>query len=436
MPKKNSYICIECNQTHTQWSGQCPDCKQWNSLELAIQNKISNTSKPIKEIKDFVKMKPPVKTELGNCDNVFGNGLTVGSITLIAGEPGIGKSTFLLQVLSSLSRCSGEKISALYVSGEESENQIFERAIRIDKSEPLFKVLSTSIWQDVTEVIKREKPSLVIIDSIQTIRDDEISSQAGSSTQLRAVTSDAIEQLKGRGITTILVGHVTKEGSIAGPKHVEHMVDTVLTFSKNDADLRVLKAKKNRFGAVGEEAQFRMTQEGLLPVSFEETIPKISKNEVGVTYSLTKKGNATTLVELQALVIENKYGQGRRVIQGADAANIHTILAVLEKELKIPLSNHDIYIKTNLENASKNRSLDMGICCAVLSSYHNVTLNIQRAWLGELRLGGVFKDYKIGLDENSMLKKCKIEATTSDKLYNSKKIDNVVALNNYLKTSA
>lgn len=436
MPRKNSYICTECDQEQSQWTGQCPTCKKWNSLELIIKKASANSLKRNQNFEnENYDILAPLQTKLGNCDKVFGSGITRSSISLLAGEPGIGKSTILLQIIDALQHTE-VNTTVLYVSGEESSFQVKERAKRLGLENRRLKVLSTSIWQDVLEIVKQSRPHVVIIDSIQTIRDDDIASQAGSSAQLRAVTSEAIDRLKSRGITTILVGHVTKEGIIAGPKHVEHMVDTVLTFTKNESDLRILKAKKNRFGEVGEEAQFRMSSKGLIPVSFEETLPKISINEVGVTYSLIKKGTLNGLVEIQALVVENKFGQGKRIIQGLELNKVNTILAVLEKELKLPLNNHDIYIKTNLESATKNKNLDFAICGAILSSYYGVTFNERRAWLGELRLGGVIKEHSISLEEEKFLSKCSLDIVTSQTILGTQKFVNVGFLNDFIKDKA
>ncbi len=385
--KRQGYECTQCGYRTAKWQGQCQDCKSWNSFEEYSINKHSNQislTRPITQVTSHIDH---FTLELGDTGKVFGCGLMVGSLSLLAGEPGVGKSTFLIELCKTLIKENKIK-TILYVSGEESEAQISSRAKRLRHNEGGLSILSTGLWQNILETVIVKKPDIVIIDSLQTIRDDDLPSQAGSPNQLRAITSEIIHHFKGAGITTILVGHVTKEGSIAGPKHVEHMVDSVFTLTKNQKEVRILKANKNRFGTVNEEAYFQMKEDGLRPLMAADYYPSVRTDEYGVAYLVSRKGTTLNLIEIQALVIENKYNQGKRICQNIELNKLHLILAVLEKELKIPLSTFDVFIKASDEARSEGCFPDLAIATSILSSFHQSVLKNPFAMIGEVRLGG------------------------------------------------
>lgn len=377
------FRCSSCEYLATMWCGQCPSCKSWNSLEE--QGFLQKTLK---------QKRSPISTEdicfsYGDTQKVFGGHLTRGSITLLAGSPGVGKSTFLLKLIKSI-ELENDKIKCCYISGEETVDQVLQRVQRLSLDCKSLEIFSLSIWQDAKEIICRKNFDIVFIDSIQTIRDDDLPGQAGTTNQLRSLTSEIIECFKQVGITTILVGHVTKEGNIAGPKHVEHMVDTVLKLEKDKGEIRFLKSTKNRFGSTGEKAFYKMLRGGLDPLAKSSTFPKIKEGECGTAYTIKKEGNELSLVEIQALVLENKYNQGKRVVIGLDSPRLNTILAVVEKSLQISLSCFDVYIKVAPSLDKEDDSSDLAICLAILSSYFGKPVGKLGLGQGSLRLSGEF----------------------------------------------
>jgi len=399
---KIKFTCTNCGHETAKWLGKCPECNEWNSFEeevvnkqsvqRSVQNRRSNiekdSPKKISEIEQssFVRY----HTTINEFDRVLGNGITKSSITLLGGEPGIGKSTLLMEVCLKLSLNYKDK-KILYVSGEESNSQIAERSRRLGINEGNFYILNETCWQDILEHIKKLKPSFLVVDSIQTTISSEIQSAAGTVSQVREVTYELMNYAKATDLTCFVVGHVTKEGSIAGPKILEHMVDTVIYFEGDQfGQYRMLRVIKNRFGNTNEVGIFEMQENGLKEVKnpSQYFLESSLKDAYGRAITCVLEGNRPIFVEIQALVVENKYGNGRRTTQGLDNNRLSLLVAVIDKYFEIPLSFNDIYVNVVGGLKLSTRESDLAILGALLSSYKAKKIKDEIILIGEVGLTG------------------------------------------------
>ncbi|MCO5142422.1 MAG: DNA repair protein RadA [Oligoflexia bacterium] len=409
---KSKFSCQSCGHQSVQWLGKCPSCAEWNTFveeleESSVANKGERSSSLIQKIsqnksrtkQNLGNTKPKalnkiestetikLSTKIQELDRVLGGGLVDGSFSLIGGEPGIGKSTLLLQTLGILS----EKKKVLYVSGEESVEQIKYRADRLKvRSENLF-VVSETEWEKIILMVEELDPDVLAIDSIQTAFTNEITSAPGSVSQVREVGARLMHLAKKTGIAVFLIGHVTKEGTIAGPRVLEHMVDTVLYFeSVGGHSFRLLRAIKNRFGSTNEIGVFEMASTGLVEVKnpselFLQERPNGSPGSVVVS---SVEGNRPLLVELQALVSKSSLGNPRRTVLGIDSNRASLLIAVLEKKIGLQLYDKDVYINVVGGLELKEPSADLGIIAAIISSFRNTPLDAKAVFFGEVGLTG------------------------------------------------
>lgn len=396
---KTIFICSECGHNEPKWVGKCLECGAWNSFieEVKTQEEIKNkTTTPLKsnfpkKIGDINSLKfERFETNIAEFDRVMGGGITQHSLTLLGGEPGIGKSTLLMEVCGKLSqKYKNEKI--LYVSGEESESQIADRSKRLGIKEENFYIFNETNWQIILEQIKVLKPKFFILDSIQTTASADIQSAAGTLSQIREVTYELMNYSKSIGLTSFVIGHVTKEGSIAGPKILEHMVDTVIYFEGDQfGQYRILRAIKNRFGNTNEVGIFEMKDAGLFEVKnpSQYFLEGHSEGSFGRSLTCILEGTRPLFVEIQALVVENKFGNGRRVTQGLDQNRLSLLVAVIDKYFDIPLSFNDIYANVVGGIKLTSRESDLSIIASLLSSYHKIPVPDDTVFLGEVGLTG------------------------------------------------
>ncbi len=396
---KSSFYCKECGFESIKWLGQCPGCGSWNTFVEAekISKVISNslgintTAETIepKSLNNIEEVKEErIHTSISEFDNLLGGGIVKGSLSLIGGAPGIGKSTLLLQVVKSL---GDNGIDILYVSGEESLNQIKLRANRIGKFSDKVKFISDTNMDAIISTVIKIKPQVLIIDSIQTMAmniDDKV---PGSITQVRACTQAIFRLCKEYNISSFIVGHITKEGTVAGPKLLEHIVDVVLYFEDDQLkNLRILRCNKNRFGSCDALAVFEMTSEGLREVKnpseiFLEGRPS---NATGCVVTCVIESGRPILLEIQALVTKSAFGIARRTINGADVNRLNLLIAIIEKRMNIPLYEFDIYINITGGLKIKDTSIDLAIIMAIVSSYKNVALKNDCIYCGEVGLSG------------------------------------------------
>ena len=406
MRTKTVYTCQNCAAQLPKWMGKCPECNQWNTLveetyqethandakgHAAFRSTIneSTSTQPLKlsEIKGDNGVR--LKTQFGELDRVLGGGIVPGSLILIGGDPGIGKSTILMQGISKESQAGDGKI--LYVSGEESAQQIKLRAIRLGMSDENLFVYAENEIEKVIEAIKKIKPQLLVIDSIQTVFSSAVQSAPGSVSQVRECTAKLMVIAKSWGIATFIVGHVTKDGNIAGPKVLEHMVDTVLYFEgSNNHAYRILRAVKNRFGSTNEIGVFEMVQAGLREVNnpSELFLQERPINAPGPVVVSAIEGTRPLLVEVQALVSASNMNMPRRTTLGFDHNKISLLVAVIEKKLGLPLYGHDIYVNVAGGIRIDEPAADLGAALALISSFRNQPLDSKLLVCGEVGLAG------------------------------------------------
>ncbi len=392
---KTVFFCKECGYEASKWMGQCPGCKQWDTFveEPVIRKStkgigITNTAKPELLSKVTTVEDDRLLTGINEFDRVLGGGIVIGSLVLVGGDPGIGKSTLLLQMCRELS-AKDNKI--LYISGEESLKQIKMRADRLGVFKGDVLLLSETNLERIEETINNEKPKIVIIDSIQTMYKEDIGSAPGSVSQVRETTGVLLHLAKGLGISIFIVGHVTKEGVVAGPRVLEHMVDTVLYFEgENKAAYRILRAVKNRFGSTNEIGVFEMREQGLIEVSnpSEFMLQGKPEDEPGSVVAVSMEGTRPILVEVQALVSQTNFNMPRRTAAGTDYNRVNLLMAVLEKRLGIQLSGMDAYINVAGGLKVNEPALDLAIILALLSSYRNKALDSKTIAFGEIGLTG------------------------------------------------
>ena len=392
---KTVFVCSECGNESPKWLGKCPACNSWNTFyeqkiekytdTNKIERKINNTPKPLSS---YVGQEAN-RTSTGyvELDRVLGGGLVNGSLILLGGEPGIGKSTLILQLCE---KVQGDG-KVLYVSGEESAEQIKLRADRLDvKNDDLMFLGETDI-DVIKDAIADMKPKLVIIDSIQTMYSDEITAAAGSVSQVREITSQIMRMCKAQQITTIIIGHVTKEGNIAGPRVLEHMVDTVLYLEGERYNTyRILRAVKNRFGSTNEIGMFEMRQEGMCEVTnpSDILITEREDNPSGSCILASVEGTRPILVEIQALTSQTVFGLPKRTANGFDYNRLAVLIAVLEKRAGLSLGNQDVYLNVAGGMRISEPAADLGIIATVASSCKNVPISQSTVVMGEVGLTG------------------------------------------------
>lgn len=397
MAKKSTtvFFCQECGYESSKWMGQCPACKKWNSF---VEEKVNVTNSKITPFREAAK---PVKigsismreeermnTGIAELDRVLGGGIMHGSLTLVGGDPGIGKSTLLLQMCRLLAN-AGRKV--LYISGEESLKQIKLRANRIGDFQDTMLLLCETNLDIVEETIRHSEPEIVVIDSIQTMYQESVSSAPGSVSQVREATNVFLQLAKGMGTSIFIVGHVTKEGTVAGPRVLEHMVDTVLYFEGDRyASYRILRGVKNRFGSTNEIGVFEMRKEGLIEVENPSEY-MLSGKPVGASGSVvvcSVEGTRPILVEIQALVCRTNFGIPRRQTTGTDFNRVNLLMAVLEKRLGMQIGDCDAYVNIAGGMKINEPAIDLGLIMAIVSSFKNRPVDDRTIVFGEVGLSG------------------------------------------------
>lgn len=397
--KKTVFFCKQCGYESSKWLGQCPGCHEWDSfVEEPLAKAVPGVSSTVSATKrDAVPMllsnvttddENRISTKISEMDRVLGGGIVVGSLVLVGGDPGIGKSTLLLQMCRNL---SDEDKKVLYVSGEESLRQIKMRAERLGTFSRDISILCETDLDIISNSITNMMPDVVIIDSIQTMYREDVGSAPGSVSQVREATSILMRIAKGLHITVFIVGHVTKEGVVAGPRVLEHMVDTVLYFEGDGgASFRFLRGVKNRFGSTNEIGVFEMRADGLREVlnPSEYMLQGKPENEAGSVVACSIEGTRPILVEVQALVCRTNFNMPRRTSAGTDYNRVNLLLAVMEKRIGLHLGDCDAYINVAGGMRINEPALDMGIVLAVLSSYKNIAIDSKTICFGEVGLVG------------------------------------------------
>jgi DNA repair protein RadA/Sms len=397
LKKETLFVCQSCGHKSGKWLGKCPECGEWNSLIEEKTQSARKTGRNGFQLRDvtavaFTEIEPQddvrVPSGVTEFDRVLGGGIGPGTLVLIGGDPGIGKSTLLLQVADKLS-AAGSLV--LYVSGEESERQIKLRGERLAvKAENVFILPETNLENIINE-IERLKPGAIIVDSIQTVFSSAIESAPGSVSQVREVAHQFLLLAKNRGIPIFLIGHITKEGSIAGPKILEHIVDTVLYFEgERHHNHRIVRAVKNRFGAANEVGVFEMTGQGLMPVAnpSQMFLQERPQNVAGSIVTACMEGTRPLLVEIQALVSGTRYGTGRRMTQGLDQNRVALLIAMLEKRSSLQLTGDDVFVNIAGGLEVDEPAVDLGVVTAIVSSFKNVSVDPHTAVFGEVGLTG------------------------------------------------
>ena len=393
---KTVYFCQECGYESSKWMGQCPGCRQWNTFveEVADHKTGAGMAKQLSAVRPVClsaiesEREERIPSGFPELDRVLGGGIVTGSLVLVGGDPGIGKSTLLLQVCRNL---SARQVRVLYISGEESLQQIRIRAGRIGTFTDSLTLLCETNLEIVSEVIRREKPQAVIIDSIQTMYSEHISSSQGSVSQVREATGTFLQLAKGLGTMIFIVGHVTKEGVVAGPRVLEHMVDTVLYFEGDrHAAYRILRGVKNRFGSTNEIGVFEMREEGLAEVTnpSEYMLSGRPKDASGSIVACSMEGTRPVLLEVQALVCHTSFGLPRRAADGTDTNRVNLLMAVLEKRLNYRLGDYDAYVNIAGGIRINEPALDLALILAIVSSYEECKVDEKMICFGEVGLSG------------------------------------------------
>ena len=398
--EKIVFFCNECGYESAKWLGKCPACNTWNSF---VEEKIKSAStrgttkykvgeSSVKKLKDIENIESKrLDTGYEELNRVLGGGLVDGSLILLGGEPGIGKSTLVLQICNNLTKYG----NLLYVSGEESDSQIKMRADRLKVNSENILFLGETNIEEIETQIEKTNPKFCIIDSIQTMYDEEISSAAGSVSQVREVTARLMNIAKSKKISTIVIGHVTKDGNIAGPRLLEHMVDVVLYLEgERFLSHRILRGVKNRFGSTNEIGIFEMKEEGLVEVTNMSEV-FLSRDEVSLPGTATTailEGNSTLAIEIQALTTHSYYNIPRRVANGVDFNRLNMIIAVIEKMCGINLGSQDIYVNVIGGMKVNETAADIAIAFAIISSYKGLPISKDSVFLGEIALNGQIRN--------------------------------------------
>ncbi len=437
--KKTIFFCKQCGYESSKWLGQCPACHEWDSfveepvaktVPGVASGTVSSSKKeavPTLLSKVTTNDENRISTKISEMDRVLGGGIVVGSLILVGGDPGIGKSTLLLQMCRNL---SGEGKKVLYVSGEESLRQIKMRAERLGEFVKDLSILCETNLDVISESISKMMPDVVVIDSIQTMYREDVGSAPGSVSQVREATSILMRIAKGLHISVFIVGHVTKEGVVAGPRVLEHMVDTVLYFEGDGgASFRFLRGVKNRFGSTNEIGVFEMRSDGLREVAnpSEYMLQGKPENEPGSVVACSIEGTRPILVEVQALVCRTNFNMPRRTSAGTDYNRVNLLMAVIEKRIGLHLGDCDAYINVAGGMRINEPALDMGIVLAVLSSYKNIAIDSKTICFGEVGLVGevravnqaeqrVLEAAKLGFDR-CIMPSVNCESLSIDKKY-------------------
>ena len=432
---KTLFYCKECGNESSKWLGQCPVCHEWNTfVEAEVTKSSQKVEKALMERKPShlseiqMEEEKRISTHMEEMDRVLGGGIVRGSLVLVGGDPGIGKSTLLLQTCH---RLCADDLSLLYISGEESLQQIRMRADRIGEFNDHLALLAETNLEIIDGVIRKEKPDIVIIDSIQTMYSDSVDSAPGSVSQVRESTATLMKLAKGLGVTVFVVGHVTKEGTVAGPRVLEHMVDTVLYFEGDrHASYRILRAVKNRFGSTDEIGVFEMQQDGLREVlnPSEYMLEGKPEEASGSVVACSVEGTRPILVEVQALVCRSNFGMPRRTASGCDYNRVNLLMAVLEKRLGFHLSEYDAYVNIAGGMKMNEPAIDLGIALAMVSSMKDQVISDRVICFGEIGLSGEVRSVQMAEQRVNEAKKLGFErvilpASNLKALKNTKGID-------------
>lgn len=432
---KTLFYCKECGNESSKWLGQCPFCHEWNTfVEAEVTKSSQKVEKALMERKPShlseiqMEEEKRISTHMEEMDRVLGGGIVRGSLVLVGGDPGIGKSTLLLQTCH---RLCADDLSLLYISGEESLQQIRMRADRIGEFNDHLALLAETNLEIIDGVIRKEKPDIVIIDSIQTMYSDGVDSAPGSVSQVRESTVTLMKLAKGLGVTVFVVGHVTKEGTVAGPRVLEHMVDTVLYFEGDrHASYRILRAVKNRFGSTDEIGVFEMQQDGLREVlnPSEYMLEGKPEEASGSVVACSVEGTRPILVEVQALVCRSNFGMPRRTAAGCDYNRVNLLMAVLEKRLGFHLSEYDAYVNIAGGMKMNEPAIDLGIALAMVSSMKDQVISDRVICFGEIGLSGEVRSVQMAEQRVNEAKKLGFErvilpASNLKALKNTKGID-------------
>ena len=398
MKKETVFVCQNCGHKAGKWLGKCAECGEWNSLveekSQPIRRNGGRTAFKLRDVSAvaFTEIEPQddvrIPSGVTEFDRVLGGGIVPGTLVLIGGDPGIGKSTLLLQVADKMS-AAGSLV--LYISGEESERQIKLRGERLAVEAKKVYILPETNLENIINEIERLKPGAIIVDSIQTVFSSAIESAPGSVSQVREVAHQFLLLAKNRGIPIFLIGHITKEGSIAGPKILEHIVDTVLYFEgERHHNHRIVRAVKNRFGAANEVGVFEMTGAGLMAVAnpSQMFLQERPQNVAGSIVTACMEGTRPLLVEIQALVSGTKYGTGRRMTQGLDQNRVSLLIAMLEKRSGMQLTGDDVFVNIAGGLEVDEPAVDLGVVTAIVSSFKNLSVDPHTAVFGEIGLTG------------------------------------------------
>ena len=446
---KTNYVCQNCGAVQIKWMGKCPECGEWNSMVEEVVEKQSASNKKTFSLNYNPSAKPVLlsdveglettrfKTDIYELDQVLGGGIVKGSVVLVGGEPGIGKSTVMLQV-SGILTSKGTKV--LYVSGEESPSQIRLRADRLNVSPANLNLLATTSFEDVLAAVSNEKYDYLIIDSIQTITSNEILSGGGAVGQVKHVTYRLVETAKSTGLTVFIIGQVTKDGNIAGPKVLEHLVDTVLYFEGDyTRGVRILRSVKNRFGSTDEVGIFEMSSAGLIEAGDKAFFDKDGVMAAGKVICPILEGTRPFLVEIQALVAPTFFQFPKRNATGFDNNRFAMLIAILEKKGGLNLAGADIYLNIAGGLKINEPSADLAVCAAILSSYYDKPIPYTKAYTGEVGLTGEVRSVpniqgrineaaRFGVKE--IYANFKEETSKSVKLFSIKAIDELLKLIN------
>ena len=396
--KKTLFECQSCGYKSSKWMGKCINCGAWDSFvevsqnlstQKGLQTPLSSPIIPITQVSEEKIERIP--TRMDELDLVLGGGIVYGSLILVGGSPGVGKSTLLLKVCANLAK-EGKRI--LYVSAEESASQIKMRANRIGANANNLYLFNELVLENIVAALEKEQFDLLVIDSIQTIYSQEIASAPGSVSQVRSVTFELMRIAKEKRLPIFIIGHITKEGSIAGPRILEHMVDTVLYFEGDSSkELRILRSFKNRFGSISEIGIFEMTKEGL--VSAKNIAKRFFQRKsatIGSAATVVMEGSRPLILEVQALVAESGYPTPKRSATGFDANRLTMLLALLEKKLELPFNQYDVFVNIAGGIKISETAADLAIIAAILSSFRNRPLSEEAIFLGEVGLTGEIRD--------------------------------------------
>ena len=404
---KIAYICTECGGQSTKWQGQCPHCFAWNTLvEEVIEGKVNNRFSSLTQSSSIQKLSEVETSEvhkrntgISEFDRVLGGGFVLGGVILLGGDPGIGKSTILIQALSKITSQPSTPCNVIYVSGEESSQQIAMRAKRLELEVSDISMLSEINLEKIIKNIDKHKPEVVVIDSIQTIYSEELTSAPGSVTQVRECAAQLTRVAKQNAITMILVGHVTKEGTLAGPRVLEHIVDTVLYFEGDtNSSFRMIRAAKNRFGAVNELGVFAMTEKGLKEVTNPSALfLSHHQDQVnGACITVTQEGTRPLLIEIQALVDNTQAHSPKRLSVGLENNRLAMLLAALHKHAGIACNDQDVFVNAVGGVKISEPGVDLAILCAVVSSFRNKSIDQKTVIFGEIGLAGEVRPVQRG----------------------------------------